>query len=61
MFPLSDQIVDDMVEMSPMMAVNLGIRNDRSEWDDLSPEGLDAYRRDACQASKSHRPAAAPD
>ncbi len=42
MFPLSDQIVDDLVEMSPMMAVNLGIRNDRSEWDDLSPEGLDA-------------------
>ncbi len=43
MFPLSDQIVDDLVEMSPMLAVNLGIRNDRSEWDDLSPEGLDAF------------------
>ena len=43
MFPLSDQIVDDMVEMSPMLAVSLGIHNDRSEWDDLSPEGLDAF------------------
>jgi uncharacterized protein (DUF885 family) len=42
MFPLSDQMVDDMVEMSPMLAVNLGIRNDRSEWDDLSPDGLEA-------------------
>jgi uncharacterized protein (DUF885 family) len=51
MFPLSDQMVDDMVEMSPMLAVNLGIRNDRSEWDDLSPDGLEAI--DAMRAGHS--------
>lgn len=43
-FELSDLLVDDLAEMSPMQATLIGVGGFDHLWDDLSPEGVEERR-----------------
>lgn len=52
-YDLSDRLVDDLVELSPIAATYIGVDGFDDRWDDLSPEGIESkaavlrrYRQD---------------